>query len=102
MTDISAEELLQRAMAAVGRYRKVQRTVVYGQKAKVHILWEGFVEDLLQNRPSPRQRGISGGFICGDFEMSPPWFEKMEPDGTWRSCPDPRPLSNPNVNRKRR
>ena len=64
MTDISAEELLQRAMAAVGRYRKVQRTVVYGQKAKVHILWEGFVEDLLQNRPSPRQRGISGGFIC--------------------------------------
>lgn len=99
MTDITAEQLLQRALATVGWYRMVKRITVYGRPSEDQILWEGFADDFPQTPPSSRR--VPGGFICGDFEMSPPWFEKMEPDGTWRSCPDPRPFAV-NSNRKRR
>lgn len=99
MTDISAEQLLLRAMAAVGRYRLVQRVTVYGREGEIHVLGEGFADEF----PLPsRESRISGGFICGDFEMTPACFEKMEPDGTWKRCEDPRPCSASNPNRKRR
>lgn len=82
-------------------YRVLEVMNTIGKAGEPKVLWEGSdLSDLLRRYPLPKGKQSPSadpllpywGDTDNIFEVRR-WWEVKQPDGSWKSCNDPRPLS---------
>ncbi len=94
-------ERIQKAIDSRPRYRVWKQDGWWPNKQwfEPKIIWEGTsVKELLrkyslQHGRSPICDALISFWSHDDGIQVRHWFERQEPDGTWKRCQDPRPLS---------